>query len=123
MLGRMFVIAMLVTVGVFAMLSTPLLAHHGTATWSDKEISMKGTVVEYLWKNPHVLIVWNVTDESGKTVQWTGEVASPESMMSDDGWREETFRSGEVVTCTVRPSMFGSPDGLIDQIKNTARTM
>ena len=117
MFGRTFVAAMLVASGVFAILNAPVLAHHGASTFSPSEITMKGTVVEYIWKNPHVLLVWNTKDDSGKTVQWTGEVASPESMMSDDGWRKDTFKQGDELTFIVRPAKSGAPNGIIDQIK------
>ena len=123
MFGRMLVIALLVAVAVFATLNTPALAHHGTATWSANEVTMKGSVVDYIWKNPHVLLVWNTKDENGKVVQWTGEVASPESMMSDDGWRKDTFKAGDELTFTVRPAKSGSPNGVIDQIKKPDGTM
>ena len=123
MLGRMLVIAILVALAGFGILNTPALAHHGTATWSDKEITIKGTVLEYIWKNPHVMLVWQTKDENGKVVQWTGEVASPESMMSDDGWRKDTFKPGDELTFTVRPSKSGAPNGVIDQIKKPDGTM
>ena len=117
MFGRMFVAAMLAAVCVCAISTAPVLAHHGASTFSSSEITMKGTVVEYIWKNPHVLIVWSTKDDSGKTVQWTGEVASPESMMSDDGWRKDTFKQGDELTFTVRPAKSGAPNSIIDQIK------
>src|SRR5215831_7453443 len=116
MVGRMF-FAAIVAVAVSAMWNAPVLAHHGASTFSQSEITMKGTVVEYIWKNPHVLLVWSTKDDSGKTVQWTGEVASPESMMSDDGWRKDTFKQGDELTFVVRPAKSGAPNGIIDQIK------
>ncbi len=123
MLRRTTLTAMLVALVLLAIFNTAALAHHGTATWSDKDISMKGTVVQYIWKNPHVLLVWDTKDENGKVVQWTGEVASPESMMSDDGWRKDTFKPGDELTFTVRPSKTGAPNGVIDQIKKPDGTM
>ena len=122
MFGRMLVAVALVAVGVFAILNAPVVAHHGAATFSQSEITMKGTVVEYIWKNPHVLLVWNTTDDSGKTVQWTGEVASPESMMSDDGWRKDTFKQGDELAFIVRPAKSGAPNSIIDQIKKADGT-
>jgi hypothetical protein len=113
----MFVAVILVAAGISLMLNAPVLAHHGASTFSASEITMKGTVVEYIWKNPHVLLVWSTKDDSGKTVQWTGEVASPESMMSDDGWRKDTFKQGDELTFIVRPAKSGAPNGIIDQIK------
>ena len=70
MLRRMLVIAaLLVMAVVFPVLNLPVLAHHGTALWSNNEVTLKGTVVEYSWKNPHVLVVWDVKDDKGNVVQ------------------------------------------------------
>src|SRR5712664_877400 len=33
--------------------SAPLLAHHGTASFDDKILTLKGTVTEWVWSNPH----------------------------------------------------------------------
>ena len=104
-------------------LSSPALAHHGTATWSSNETTLKGTVVEYIWRNPHVLLVWSTKDDSGKVVQWTGEVASPESMMADDGWTKETFKAGDELVLLVRAAKTGAPNSVIDQIKRPDGTV
>ena len=122
MLGRMIVISALVAMVVLPMAS-PVLAHHGAATWSPTEITLKGTVVEYIWRNPHVMLVWNTTDDSGKVVRWTGEVASPESMMADDGWTKSTFKPGDELVLIVRPAKSGTPQSVIDQIKRADGTM
>ncbi len=105
------------------MLTSPVLAHHGNAAWSTNEVTLKGTVVDYIWRNPHVLLVWTTTDDNGKAVQWTGEVASPESMMADDGWTKETFKPGDEIVLVLRPAKSGVPNGVIDQIKRADGTV
>jgi hypothetical protein len=104
-------------------LTAPVLAHHGNAAWSTSEVTLKGTVVDYVWRNPHVLLVWSTKDESGKAVQWTGEVGSPESMMADDGWTKETFKPGDELILILRPAKSGAPNGVIDQIKRADGTV
>jgi uncharacterized protein DUF6152 len=123
MLRRMVLVAAAAAVVLLPMLASPVMAHHGNAAWSTTEITVKGTVVDYLWRNPHVLLTWNTTDESGKTVQWTGEVASPESMMADDGWTKQTFKPGDELVLTLRPAKSGVPNGVIDQIKRADGTV
>jgi hypothetical protein len=98
-------------------------AHHGSAVWGTTQITLKGTVVDYVWRNPHVLLIWNTTDESGKVVQWTGEVASPESMMADDGWTKQTFKPGDELVLIVRQAKSGSPNCVLDQVKKADGTM
>jgi hypothetical protein len=123
MLRAILTISVLATIILCPMLASPVLAHHGNAAWSTTEITIKGTVVDYLWRNPHVLLTWTTTDESGKSVQWTGEVASPESMMADDGWTKQTFKAGDEIVLTLRPAKSGVPNGVIDQIKRADGTV
>lgn len=112
----------LVTAVLFSM-ATPMWAHHGAATWGTTEITMKGTVVEFLWRNPHVVLVWNSTDKDDKVVEWRGELASIESMMADDAWTKTTFKPGDELILTVRQSKSGAPTSVIDQIKRADGTV
>lgn len=119
--------AMLIVAGLAAIVllsvTSPVLAHHGNAAWSTTEVTLKGTVVDFVWRNPHVLLVWTTKDDSGKTVQWTGEVGSPESMMADDGWTKQTFKPGDELILVLRPAKSGVPNGVIDQIKRADGTV
>ena len=123
MLRAMLRIAVLAAIVLLPMLTSPVLAHHGNAAWSTTEVTLKGTVVDYVWRNPHVLLVWTTKDDSGKVVQWTGEVASPESMMADDGWTKQTFKPGDEIVLVLRPAKSGVPNGVIDQIKRADGTV
>ena len=123
MLRCMPMIAVLAGIALLPILTSPVLAHHGNAAWSTNEVTLKGTVVDYIWRNPHVLLVWATKDDSGKVVQWTGEVASPESMMADDGWTKQTFKPGDEIVLVLRPAKSGVPNGVIDQIKRADGTV
>jgi len=123
MLRRMPMVAVLAGIALLPMLTSRVLAHHGNAAWSTNEVTLKGTVVDYIWRNPHVLLVWATKDDSGKVVQWTGEVASPESMMADDGWTKQTFKPGDEIVLVLRPAKSGVPNGVIDQIKRADGTV
>jgi uncharacterized protein DUF6152 len=123
MLRGMLKVAVLASAVLLTALTSPLLAHHGNAAWSASEITVKGTLVDYVWRNPHVLLVWTTKDVSGKDVQWTGEVGSPESMMADDGWTRSTFKPGDELVLIVRPAKSGAPNGIVDQIKRSDGTM
>jgi hypothetical protein len=104
-------------------ISNSARAHHGSAVWGQTQVTLKGTVVSYVWSNPHVLLIWNTTDASGKVVRWTGEVASPESMMADDGWNKETFKPGEELVLIVRQAKSGAPNTVIDHIEKPDGTV
>lgn len=117
------VVAVLASMVLSAMLTSPVLAHHGTAAWSANEVTLKGTLVDFFWRNPHVVLVWTTKDDSGKAVQWTGEVGSPESMMADDGWTKESFKPGDELVFVVRAAKSGAPNSVIDQIKRADGTV
>jgi Family of unknown function (DUF6152) len=113
----MLIVAVVAAFVALPMVTSPVLAHHGNAAWAATEVTLKGTVVDFVWRNPHVLLVWTSKDDTGKTVQWTGEVGSPESMMADDGWTKQTFKPGDELILVLRPAKSGVPNGVIDQIK------
>ena len=121
MVGRL--IALSALAGALLSFSNAAFAHHGAATWGSTETTMKGTVVDYRWMNPHVMLIWNTTGSDGKVVKWTGELASIESMMADDGWTKSTFKPGDELTLTVRQSKTGTPTSVIDQIKRSDGTV
>jgi hypothetical protein len=93
-------------------------AHHSRAgiyEQDDKRIEMKGVVTEWRWRNPHVFLVWETKDASGKAVQWTGELSSVTSMMSEKLTRS-SFKAGQEVTISVVPARAGTPQGLLVKV-------
>ena len=123
MLRAVLKVAVLASAILLPILASPVPAHHGNAAWSASEITLKATLVDYVWRNPHVLLVWTTKDDSGKDVQWTGEVGSPESMMADDGWTKSTLKAGDELVMVVRPAKSGAPNGIVDQIKRADGTV
>ena len=105
-------------IGLFAALisSAPVLAHHSNANYAKTEVTMKGTVVEYDWGNPHVIVIWDVKDDSGNTVRWTGDLASVSSLMAD-GMTKNSLKPGDDVIMTVYPAKAGTPFSVISQIR------
>jgi Family of unknown function (DUF6152) len=99
------------------LLAAPVVAHHGSAisyeTQLEKAITMKGTVTEFVWKNPHCYILYNVKDANGKLVEWSAETSSPSSMTGEHGWSRTTVKAGDELTFTVLPSKITSTAGLL----------
>ena len=87
-------------------------AHHGRAGIydTDRRVEMQGVVSEWRWRNPHTYLVWDVTDEHGTVVAWTGEMSSTTSMMSE-GLSRRTFQAGQEGTFTIVPATAGTPQG------------
>jgi len=62
---------------------TPLAAHHGTAASYDQKqtVTVKGTVTEFLWRNPHCALFVNAKQASGEVVDYSVEMFSPSLMV------------------------------------------
>ena len=98
----------------------PAMAHHGSGvsyiTNIEALITMSGTVKEWVWKNPHCFIVYEVKDPSGKVTEWTAETSSTSSMMGEFGWSRTTLKAGDAITISVLPSRAGTAAGLLYRI-------
>ena len=47
--------------------SVPLVAHHGAAALdTGKEVTLKGTVTEWIWSNPHCFLQFDAKDDTGR---------------------------------------------------------
>jgi hypothetical protein len=101
------VLAIALFVCVFTMLGGLVFAHHSTAGYEMKKtVPLKGTVAQWIWRNPHCLLVWDVKDESGKVTRWTGEMQSPISN-TGLGLNRDSFKPGDELTVTVHPGPNG----------------
>jgi Family of unknown function (DUF6152) len=103
---------------VFALLvglsvSAPLFAHHGGATlYTDRTVTLKGTVTTWYWSNPHCLLKVAVKGDDGKVVEWTVETQAPNTIYPH-GFRKDSFKPGDMITLTLRPTKNGSPTGAL----------
>ena len=97
------------------MVSAPLFAHHGTgvAYEPNKLVTMKGTVTEYIWHNPHCGILFDVTDDKGQVVHWGAELGNPHQM-SGAGFSKDTLKPGDKFTITGHPAISGAPRLTLD---------
>ena len=59
-------------------MAAPLAAHHGRGASFDmkKQVTLKGTVSQVKWQNPHVLIFIDVPEQTGKCDRETPRTAS-----------------------------------------------
>ena len=104
--------------GTLAMAASTLLipasalAHHGRALIYDanKETTVKGTITEFVWFNPHVQIGIEGVDAKGTRQQWLVE-ASSTGLLSQAGWTRRSLKPGDTVTITFHPGLKGSRTG------------
>ena len=98
---------------VLAAACTPVFAHHGAASYDlDKKIVLKGTVTQYLWANPHVLVQMDAAPEGGQSAHWIVETENPSAMVNL-GWNKDSMKTGDQVTMTVTPVKNGRTYGRI----------
>ena len=95
-------------------------AHHGSGVSYDtditKLITMTGTVTDWVWRNPHCFVMYEVKDASGAVTKWTAETSSTFSMQGEFGWSRTTLKPGDVITISVLPSRAGTPAGLLYKV-------
>jgi hypothetical protein len=76
-------------------------AHHSFAAEFDRNlpVTVTGTVTKVEWMNPHARFYIDAKDDSGSTVNWDFELASPNGLMRR-GWNRNSMKIGDVVTVT-----------------------
>jgi hypothetical protein len=95
----------------------PAFAHHSAFAFdTERTLVVSGTVTEWFWANPHCLLKFDVTTDSGEVVQWVTETQAPANMV-DAGWRKNDLRPGDDVTVTVQPARNGNPVGRIVRVE------
>jgi hypothetical protein len=73
-------------------------AHHGASVYdSTKLTTLKGTVTQFQFMNPHTEILFDVADATGKVDKWTAEAPSL-TTMSRAGWNKASFKPGDQIT-------------------------
>jgi len=94
----------------------PAAAHHSSAMFdSSTEVTLKGTVVEWKWINPHATLRLDVKGPDGTVKTWsvaTSNIAD----LSKRGWTRRVFNAGDEVTVVIRPARSGEPVGMIESV-------
>jgi hypothetical protein len=94
------------------LVSASALAHHGRASLYDpnKEMTLKATITEFVWVNPHVQIGVEAVDVKGTRRQWLLEGGST-GVMANRGWSRKLLKPGDTVTVTFHPGLRGASTG------------
>ena len=91
-------------------------AHHGASAFdTEKRLTLKGTVTEWFWANPHCFLKFDVQGSDGTTVHWVAETSNPPDMINM-GWSKQSFKPGDQVTVTVEPVKNGRPVGRVMEV-------
>jgi len=96
--------------------SSPMFAHHGGVEYDSKHpLTVKGTVSEFMFANPHTSIVVDVKDDKGNVVHWTVQCAPP-SGLRRGGWTKHSLNVGDQVEVTVNPARTGAHVGTLVKV-------
>jgi hypothetical protein len=82
-----------------ALVSAPvrLPAHHSWPVSRAQLVTVKGTVTDFAWGNPHPMITLEVRGDDGKVEKWL--VGGPAvTRMEANGWTRTTVKPGDVIT-------------------------
>ncbi|HVZ23714.1 MAG TPA: DUF6152 family protein [Vicinamibacterales bacterium] len=91
--------------------AAPIAAHHsfGVAFDANQPITLVGKVTRIVWQNPHTNVYIDVTDRSGKTVNWRLE-GYPPNVLERTGWKKDvTIKVGDTITVFGYRARDGSP--------------
>jgi tRNA(Ile2) C34 agmatinyltransferase TiaS len=73
-------------------------AHHGQAAFDQTtKVTLKGTVTDFHFVNPHSIVEFEVKDAGGRVELWQAEMTSPARLK---GWTATSLEAGDVVTVT-----------------------
>ena len=113
-------VVILLTVGLMAV-SGSGFAHHGAANYDmRKSVTVKGTVTDFVFKNPHTLIYIDVKGETGEIQKWQGELTSP-NHLARAGWSRSTVKVGDEITLIGAPSKSGAAFSAIRPSRDASR--
>jgi len=83
-----------------------LVAAHHSSTMYDhsKTVTIKGTVVELRWVNPHVsVLIKGIVDGGTTEEEWLMEMTSPGNLVRAGGWSRNAVKAGDEVIVEFSP--------------------
>src|SRR5262245_5096683 len=96
---KALLVPVIITLMLFVSGAVSLFAHHSWPVNFDKLVTVKGTVMEFAWENPHPMITLEVRTDDGKTEKWL--VGGPAlNRMEANGWTKATVKVGDMITGT-----------------------
>jgi hypothetical protein len=90
-------------IALFFLTCGSVFAHHGAAAFDTTTVTVKGTVTELVYVNPHVQVYWETKNEKGEPEKWQGELTSP-NKLNRAGWSKQTLKPGDPITVSGNPN-------------------
>jgi hypothetical protein len=88
-------------------------AHHAQAPFFDQDrtVEVRGTVVRWIFRNPHPVLEVEAENDQGEKVVWAVQFA-PATVLAKRGWTDRTFQPGDAVVASGHPSRAPGTYGL-----------
>jgi hypothetical protein len=91
---RTFAIGLMLVVAAAAV----PMAHHGLAAFDQTaKVTLTGTVTDFHFVAPHVVVEFEVKDDAGGIQKWQAELTTPRNLK---GWTATSLEPGDIVTVT-----------------------
>jgi hypothetical protein len=104
--------------------AAPAAAHHGTLVSYDRDQqwTREAVVTRFNYANPHPQIFFDVTDDAGDVVHWSGELLPNPAGLLRVGWTKarslKALAPGTKINITIAPSRAGGVVGLVLRIRD-----
>ncbi len=104
--------------------AVPAAAHHGTLVSYDRDQQWTREVVvtRFNYANPHPQIFFDVTDDQGAVVHWSGELLPNPAGLLRVGWTKarslKALAPGTKINITIAPARAGGVVGLVLRIRD-----
>jgi hypothetical protein len=85
--------------------ASQVTAHHSSTMFDhSKTMTIRGTVLELRWVNPHVSVLIKGIVDGGKTEEeWLMEMTSPGNLVRAGGWSRHAVKAGDEVIVEFSP--------------------
>jgi hypothetical protein len=92
-------------------------AHHGYAAFDTTvEVTLKGTVTDFHFVNPHCVVEFDVKDDNGRVQNWKAELTSS-AHLAPRGWTATSLEAGDELTITGYRAKNGAPSLWVTKIR------
>jgi hypothetical protein len=89
----------LTAMAAIALFSVSLFAHHGSAAYEKTPVTVKGTVTDFQFVNPHCQVFFDVKNDKGEVEHWRSELTAP-NKLARAGWSKRSLKPGDQITVT-----------------------
>jgi hypothetical protein len=106
-----------VIVGMLAIASLPLMAHHGISAAYDvcRTVTLDGVLTRLDWRSPHVILHLNVKTKDGQTLAWSVATPAPD-VLNRQGLNDFFTKTGDHIIAHVFVAKNGSRDAITQDL-------